>query len=90
MSNRTYLTKDQVFELNEKHGWFQYGDAQSDVSRAFAQDAIEMYERIRAAAPELLEALEIALNNFGDDMDEEDGWTEMARAAIAKARGTPC
>lgn len=87
MSNgqRPHLSSDQVYELNEKHGWFQFGDAQSDVSCAFAQDAIEMYERIRAAAPELLEALELAVNNFGED-DGEDDWTNMARAAIAKAR----
>lgn len=52
-----YLTPEQVYQLNEKHGWFQYQDAQGDVSRAFAQDAIAMHERVRAAAPDLLAAL---------------------------------
>lgn len=50
----SYLTEDHVQELNEKHGWFQYGDAKSDVSKAFAEDAIIMHERVRAAAPNLL------------------------------------
>lgn len=54
METKSYLTPDQVQQLNEKHGWFEYGDAQSDVSNAFAQDAIAMYERVRAAAPDLL------------------------------------
>lgn len=54
---RKFLSDAQVYELNERHGWFQYGDAQSDVSRAFAQDAIAMHERVRAAAPEMLAAL---------------------------------
>lgn len=57
MSAQTYLTPEQVHQLNEKHGWFQFGDAQSDVSKAFAQNAIAMHERMRAAAPQLLAAL---------------------------------
>lgn len=44
------LHNDQVFALNEKHGWFQFRDAQSDVSRAFASDAIAEYERVRNEA----------------------------------------
>lgn len=48
MSN--YLTKEQVNQLNEKHGWFEFGDAQSDVSMAFAQDAITMYLAATEAA----------------------------------------
>ena len=55
--NTPYLTAKQVFALNEKHGWFQFGDAQSDVSKTFAQDAIVLHEKIRAAAPELLKVL---------------------------------
>jgi hypothetical protein len=89
MSN--YLSKLQVFELNEKHGWFQYGDAQSDVSNAFAQDAIEMHERMRAAAPDLLKALADLLAmcerqvDFNDDGD--GGQFERCQAAINKATG---
>lgn len=44
------LHNDQVQTLNEKHGWFEYRDAQSDVSRAFATDAIAEYERVRNEA----------------------------------------
>ena len=71
---KPYLTSDQVHALNEKHGWFQFADAQSEVSRAFAQDAIAMHERIRAAAPELLEALEKcmeALSYYDNNLTSE-------------------
>lgn len=49
-----FISEEQVQQLNEKHGWFELRDTQSDVSNAFANEAIERYERIRAAAPELL------------------------------------
>tara|TARA_Y100000114_G_scaffold123183_1_gene118694 strand:- start:359 stop:640 length:282 start_codon:yes stop_codon:yes gene_type:complete len=88
---RQYLTSDQVYELNEKHGWFEFGDAQSDVSRAFANDAIETYERVRTAAPDLLEALEELLQLIEIERpDWQHTEQHRARAAIAKARGTPC
>ena len=87
---RQYLTSDQVYELNEKHGWFEFGDAQSDVSRAFANDAIETYERVRTAAPDLLEALEELLQLIEIERpDWQHTEQHRARAAIAKARGTP-
>jgi len=55
--NTKYLSPEQVQALNEKHGWFQYGDAQSDVSNAFANDAVALHESIRNAAPALLSDL---------------------------------
>lgn len=71
-TQKSYLTEDQVYELNEKHGWFTFGDAQSDVSKAFAQEAIEMHERMRAAAPDLLQALQrIVL--AADNLDTQGG-----------------
>lgn len=87
-NGKTYLTPDQVQQLNEKHGWFQYRDAQSDVSRAFAQDAISMHERIRAAAPDLLTALQDLLpdavgNHIGGP--DTQARIDAARAAITKA-----
>lgn len=87
MSN--YLTKEQVFELNEKHGWFQYGDAQSDVSNAFAQEAIEMHERMRAAAPDLLAALQSCYDLIAEEVadGEYTAQAKQARAAINKATG---
>lgn len=83
-ATRPYLSNEQVLELNEKHGWFQYRDAQSDVSRAFAQDAIEMHERMRAAAPELLQVAEMVL----EWMPATHRVSVAARAAIAKATGS--
>ena len=91
--NTNFLTNAQVHLLNEKHGWFQYRDAQSDVSRAFAQDAIAMHERIRAAAPELLSMAEATLSLIEDmaDLirytDRVEALETALRAVIAKATG---
>lgn len=84
-----FISPDLVYELNEKHGWFQYGDAQSDVSNAFANEAIARYERIRSAAPDLLAALEIADKFCGSLTSDEcpDSVHVPIRAAIAKAKG---
>lgn len=38
-----YLSNESVGELNDVHGWFQYSDAQSHVSRAFANNAIHQF-----------------------------------------------
>lgn len=54
--------------------------------------------RLIAAAPELLEALEDIANDYAERFDMDSQSTnpgmkvvvENARAAIAKARGTPC
>jgi hypothetical protein len=85
-----YLTPDQVHSLNEKHGWFAYGDAQSDVSRAFAQDAIAMHERIRGAAQDMLIALRVALPVLEGEHDTEGARQhaeQLVRRAISKAEG---
>ena len=90
-----FISKDQVFQMNEKHGWFQFGDAQSDVSNAFANEAIERYERIRNAALEFLTALEkfAEYEKAMDNGDDISGmllyaeFSDMAHAAIAKATG---
>ena len=88
-----WLTRDQVHALNEKHGWFKYGDAVGDVSRQFAQDAIDMHERIRRAAPDLLEAVQRLIptavwnaDYWANDPDTDEDIV-FARAAIAKATG---
>ena len=84
-----FISPDQVYELNEKHGWFEFGDAQSDVSNAFANEAIARYERIRSAAPDMLAALEIADKFCGSLTSDEcpDAVHIVIRDAIAKARG---
>lgn len=51
MSKRTfkncqYISDETVSELNDQHGWFQYEDAQSDVSRAFANNAVHAFLEI--------------------------------------------
>ena len=61
-----YLSREQVRSLNEKHGWFQYGDAQSDVSNAFANEAVRIHEQVRAAAPELLKVVEGVIGLLGN------------------------
>lgn len=58
MSKRTvqkgnYLSNDTVQELNDQHGWFQYEDAQSDVSRAFANNAIHVFLGIASEAEQI-------------------------------------
>lgn len=40
---QTPLTKEQILKLNEKHGWFEFGDAQGDVTRAFVKDIEKMH-----------------------------------------------
>ena len=70
---KIFISKSQVAEMNEVHGWFQYADAQSDVSNTFANEAIQRYEKIRDAAPLLLEALIELLGNIEDLMDESEG-----------------
>jgi hypothetical protein len=87
---KPYLTAEQVFQLNEKHGLFHYGEAQSDVSKAFAQDAIEMHERMRAAAPDLLAALKACYDLIAEECADGEYTlqAEQARAAIDKATGS--
>ena len=61
-------------------------------------DELEANARLIAAAPELLEALEDIANDYAERFDMDSQSTnpgmkvvvENARAAIAKARGTPC
>lgn len=95
MSNEPkLLSNEQVLVLNERHGWFQFGDAQSDVSRAFANDAVAAYLRLRDAAPDLLEAAkhcEWLLTSYElnrvDAEELADNALSSIRAAIAKATG---
>lgn len=92
----TYLTPDQVTQLNEKHGYFQFADAQGNVSQDFAQDAIAMHEQIRSAAQDLLKALKELVdeadgfNVSGVYFDEQPAARRViaqAYAAIQKATG---
>lgn len=61
-------------------------------------DNTEADARLIAAAPDLLEALEDIANDYAERFDMDSQSTnpgmkvvvENARAALAKARGTPC
>lgn len=88
MSNKqVFISRDVVADMNEKHGWFQFRDAQSDVSNAFANEAIERYESIREAAPELLEACKRLIGSLGVMVTDPDSCDDIiyASAAINKA-----
>lgn len=88
-----HLLPSQVDLLNEKHGYFKYGDAQGAVSRAFAHDAVSAYKRMCDAAPDLLEALCVFVSKYQTAPDGElgiglvNGDFSRAREAIAKAIG---
>lgn len=83
------LTRDQVFDIADNYGPFKYGDAQGEKRIEFAAEVIATYERIRNAAPEMLEALK----EFKEASDKEDssfdalGWLDRVDALIAKAEG---
>lgn len=87
MSKRKWLSDEQVKTLNERHGWFKHGDAQSDVSRAFANDAVEAHERVRAAAPEMLEALQEIREYIFVMKGRGHAYQVLVDSAIAKATG---
>lgn len=38
LSDQKPLTKDQIADLNKKHGYFQFADAQGDATLAFVRD----------------------------------------------------
>jgi hypothetical protein len=57
MSHTHNLTSSQVLNIAEKYGAFEFGDAQGDKRLAYAADVIVAHERVRDAAPVLLQAL---------------------------------
>ena len=86
-----YLTPAQVRELNAKFGYFECADAQGDVSRDFAQAAIEKHERMRTAAPELLAALIDAYSIICEEV-ADGSYTpaaESIRELVIKVTGAP-
>lgn len=50
----SHLSPAQVYELNARHGYFEYADAQGDVSRAFANDAVAAYLRVNEEAQAIM------------------------------------
>jgi len=99
-SGARHLTDEQVLTLNERHGWFQYRDAQSDVSRQFAHDAIEMYLQAKrdavtvspnaAASVDVLGVLTRHVNDlhegirYGESINDMDEVVAAVAALIAR------
>ena len=78
-----YLTTQQVRDLNEEHGYFEYGDAQGDVSRAFANNAVKEFLRINEEAQSLQKIIGISpielLEKYRDLQDEMQGVLDCLR-----------
>ncbi|MFY9460424.1 MAG: hypothetical protein WAP57_11815 [Aquabacterium commune] len=71
------LHNAQVFALNAKHGWFEFGDAQSDVSRAFAADAIAEYERVRNEATAICVQTGLTPSQLVERVEELEGAAKL-------------
>ena len=65
------LTEFQMNKLNDEHGWFTYGDAQGDVSRKFANEAVARYLQMAAAGAQMLDALNKVLTEWDDSETHE-------------------
>ena len=89
-TEKSYISKSEACEVAEKYGAFQDRDAQGDSRHEFANDVIRRHERIREAAPMLLEALTHLIGEAaahpGRTLDNT-GALILARAAIAEATG---
>lgn len=91
----TYISKDDAFDLAQtlRTGPFQNGDAQGAVTHRFANLVIARHERMRSAAPELVEALKHLLDALEGPSRTPLEDIEIAicagRAALSKALGTP-
>ena len=99
MKHTASLTREQVFTIAEKYGAFEFGDAQGDKRICFAADVIAAHQRLRDAAPEMLEALNLYLLwcEVEDDHTKADFKQRMqmcrdaedaARRAVTKATGS--
>lgn len=67
------LSADHINKLAEPFGAFEFGDAQGDKTRAFAQVVIDAHERVRQAAPDLMAALQGLLADIEGLIDESEG-----------------
>lgn len=70
------------------YGWTVECDQRFQLHAESAESEANAY--LIAAAPDLLEALEAALDaECGKKCRCEQGWHAVAKAAVAKAKGTP-
>lgn len=65
-----YLSNESVSDLNELHGWFQYSDAQSDTSRAFANNAIHKFIESAKEAEIVRDATGLSPREMAEQRDE--------------------
>lgn len=63
----SFLSKKEVSSLNKEHGYFEYADAQGDVSLAFANDAVDKFINMGVMASEVQDKL--GLNPY--EMEDE-------------------
>lgn len=94
ISKSKFLTKNQIENLNDKHGYFAFGDSQGDVSASYADDAISTYKAMQDAAPTLYRALLMmvvaAENVSGEHVEglmDLDNSLAFAYKAIELAKG---
>ena len=59
-----YLSKAATLELNERHGWLQYGDAQSEASNAFANNAVHAFLESAKQAQEVMDETGLTLREL--------------------------
>lgn len=79
-----YLSRESVLQLNERHGWMQYGDSQSDVSNAFANNAVHKFLESAKEAQEVLTETGLTPRELAEELNElsrkysgELPWSEL-------------
>lgn len=91
-----YLSRQATLALNERHGWLQYGDAQSDASNAFANNAVHAFLESAKQAQEAMaetgltprqlveqrDALAAAIEALLTDVKHDDDRSGYADAVI--------
>lgn len=63
------LPLNYLIDLNDKFGYFEFNDAQGDVSREFSNHSIQIYEIVKDAAPKLLLEYKTLLTRLKDASD---------------------
>jgi len=64
-----YLSKTATLALNERHGWLQYGDSQSDASNAFANNAVHAFLESAKQAQEVMAETGLTLRELVEQRD---------------------
>ena len=86
MSERKHTPGPLSFDLQDEEGFFRFFSIRTESGRSIGTVDNEYDARLFAAAPELLAALEVAVEYFDrndiDCIDHDD-----AKAAIKKAKG---